>query len=365
MNSRRVVILFIAALLVIAGAIWISSQRHLTRDVTVGQTLLPDLKKALDNINEVRIAKADGEHATLKKSGNVWMVDERHFAADTGKVRKLLLDLSSLEIVEGKTSNPASYATINVEDVPQANPGAASSATRIDLMMPGKTWAVIAGKSDGYKNGYVRLVDSKQSFLATPHIEADAQPQRWLEHTLVAIPQERIQSVAMKSAKGPAYSVSREKKEQQNFTVSNIPPKRKLSYEGAGNSLAGGLANLSLDDVRKKPDPPSAPPATTTVELSQVTYRTFDGLTVTVFGRNESTPGLKPDDSKIDKFFITLAASSDQKATQAEGARLSERVAGQEFEISSYEYAALFKPMEELLEALPSKPAKTAGKLVK
>jgi hypothetical protein len=362
-SPRRVLILLASALLIIAGAIWLSSQRHLDRAIATGTRLLPELKAALNDVNEIRIAKADGNHATLKKRGAQWIVHERDFAADPAKVRKLLLDLSQLEVVEEKTSNPASYAAINVEDVPPANPDSPSpakssaadsveplAATRIDVMTPKKTWALIVGKSGGSKNGYARVANAKQSFLVTPLIDAEAAPQRWLEHTIVDIPEARIQSVAVKPANGPAYTVSREKKEQENFTVANIPAKRKLSDESAGNVLARGLEGVSLDDVQKKPDVPTALPTNTTVERSQATYKTFDGVTVTVSGRKESTPGLKKDDPKVEKFFITLTAASSQKATEAEAGKLNARVAGKEFEISSYKYEGMFKPLQDLLE---------------
>jgi len=364
MSPRRVVILLAAGLLIVGAAIWLSSQRHLERAIATGTAVLPELKAALNDVNEIRIAKADSNQATLAKHGAQWMVHERGFAADPAKVRKLLLDLAKLEIVEEKTSNPASYAAINVEDVPPANPdspapdkpstanaydsGEALSAARIEVMTPKKTWALIAGKGGGYKNGYARVAGAKQSFLVTPRIDAEVEPQRWLEHTIVDIPEARIQSVAVKPAKGPAYTVSREKKEQENFTVANIPPKRKLSDESAGNALARGLESVSLDDVRKKPDAPV--PANTTAELSQATYKTFDGVTVTVSGRKESAPGLKKDDPKVEKFFITLTAASSQKATEAEAEKLNTRVAGKEFEISSYKYEGMFKPLQALLE---------------
>src|SRR5215208_7642105 len=107
MSPRRVVILLAAAVLIIGAAIWLASQRHLERAIATGTAVLPELKAALNDVNEIRIAKADGNHATLTKHGAQWVVHERDFAADPAKVRKLLRDLSKLEIVEEKTSNPA------------------------------------------------------------------------------------------------------------------------------------------------------------------------------------------------------------------------------------------------------------------
>lgn len=369
MNSRRVGLLGVAAVIVLAAAALVAWLQRPVSVTVKNQALLADLKPALDQVTELRIARADGSHVTLKKQDGEWTVHERDYPADGGKLRKLLLDLSSLQVLEEKTSNPQLYSTINVEDVQPVGAGVAApskaaqssaageaaAATRVDVVTPQKTWSVLVGKSSGYKEGYVRLVGAKQSYLASPHIEAEVQPQQWVEHTITDIGEARIQSVAVKPAKGPAYTVSREKKEDANFKVSNIPSKRKLSAESAGNTLARGLEALSLDDLRNKPETTTAVPAGTTVELSQATYKTFDGVTVEVSGRKESAPGANKDDPKVEKHFITLTASSDQKATQAEAAGIAKRVAGKEFEISSYKYEAMFKPLEDLLEPLPVK----------
>ena len=165
----------------------------------------------------------------------------------------------------------------------------------------------------------------------------------------------------MKPAKGPAYTVSRAKREDENFSVVNVPKNRKLSSDGAGNSLASGLESLQLDDVRAAPAAAPAAVANQTVELSHATYRTFDGVTVEVAGRKESAPGLKKDDPKVEHFFITARAASNDKATQAEAQKLNPRVTGREFEISSYKYEGMFKPLDDLLEALPEQAAREAA----
>lgn len=367
MNARRLAALSAVALLVIAAAVWLSSQRHLERAVVSGEPILADLKQALNSVTEVHLAKSDGTRTTLKKSGGDWMVTERNFLADAGRVRKLLLDAAALEVVEEKTSDPTRYDALSVEDVDlnalASAPAPAKEAydsskppgaARIDIVTPARTWSLVCGKSSGAKSGYVRVVGAKRSFLATPRLDVDTEPQRWLEHTIVDVPQARIQSVQVQPAKGPAYTVSRAQREQDNFTVSPVPKRRKLADAGAGNALARGLESVSLDDVQPKPDAVAASTPAKTLERSHATFHTFDGMTVDVAGRKESSPGLKKDDPKVEKFFITLTAASNDKATQAEAQTLSVRVTGREFEISSYKYEGIFKPLEELLEALPA-----------
>src|SRR5688572_19557718 len=266
MSPRRVVILLIAALLVVAGALWLSSQRHLDRAVAVGQTVLPGLKQELNNVTEVRLAKGDSTHTTLKKAGTEWMVAERNFVADAGRVRKLLRVLAALEVMEEKTSDPQRYSAIGVED---------AAATRVDVIASGgRKWALLAGKSSGSKSSYTRVAGAKQSFLSTPRLDLDFEPQSWLDKTIVDIPEARIQTVEVQPAKGPSYTVTREQREQENFTVSNVPKKRKLSSEEAGNSLARGLESVSLDDVQPLTNAGGTPAPGKTIERSKATYRT-------------------------------------------------------------------------------------------
>jgi hypothetical protein len=340
MSPRRVSTLFAAAAVVIAAASWLATRGHSDHGAMVGTQVLPELKKSINDVTELRVVKGDGASATLKRQGSEWIVAERGYPADASRVRKLLLDAAALQVVEEKTSNPTLYSALGVED----------SGTRLDIVTPAKTWGVIVGRSSGAKAAYLRLQGAKPSLLASPRIEADADPQQWLDKAIANIPEARIQSIALAPHKGPAYVVSRENREQKDFSVSNVPKKRKLSYEGVANSLAGGLESLAMDDVRK-PASGEAPAAKTTVEASRATFRTFDGITVELAGRKEIAPGLKPEDPQIEHHYVTLTASSTDPSTQAEAKQLNDRAAGKEFEVSSYKYASLFKPMEELLEA--------------
>src|SRR4051812_14595596 len=104
MTPRRVVGLLVAAAVIIAVAFWVSSRNRHAAPVA-GQPVLVGLKAAVNEVTELRIAKGDGTHVTLKKKPASWEVAERGYDADSGKVRKFLLDLGSLSVVEEKTSD--------------------------------------------------------------------------------------------------------------------------------------------------------------------------------------------------------------------------------------------------------------------
>ena len=254
MTPRRVLLLLGAGVLIIAFAIWLSSKRHLDRATLAGDLVLPGLESALNGVTEVRLTKADQTHTTLKKGASDWIVAERDYPADSGKVRKLLLDLGALNVVEEKTHTPANYPQLGVEDTtsPQA------TGTRVAVGTPAKVYEIIIGKPSSAKSGYVRVPTTQQALLAAPSITVDGDPKRWLDRTLLDIRQERVKEIEEKPGEGPGYTASREKKEQTDFTVSNIPKGRELTSPVAADSIAGSLGGLTLDDVARSVEPPGA-----------------------------------------------------------------------------------------------------------
>ena len=373
MSGRRVGALLVAALLIIALGLWNASRKVQIADSGAGTPVLKALKAQLNEVTEVRIARGDGSKATLRKQPTGWVVGEREYPADTSRVRKLLIDLSSLDTIEAKTNDPAKYSQLGVEDVNTPTAG----GTRIEAVTPEKVNGLIVGKTSGAKSGYVRATDSKQSVLATPIIQAEADPKRWLDTALVDIPESRVKEVEMFPPTGPSFKATREKKEQGDFTVPSLPKGRELQTPSAVNPLATNLALLTLTDVRKAaaggasasatgsgtaaatPAAAARPAATpSSAQTPRVIFRTFDGLEIQLSGQAEG-----------ELRFISLAPASSAKETADEATKLDARVKGWQFEIPNYKYDALFRPLEQFLltpepkaDAKAKAPAKIGGK---
>lgn len=334
MTGRRVGMLLGAALIIILLAIWVSSRKVEIADNAVGTPVLKALKAQLNEVTEVRVSKGDGSRATLRKEPNGWMVAEREYPADTAKVRKLLIDLSSLDIVETKTSDPEKYSQLGVEDVS----GPTATGTRIEAVTPEQVHAIILGKTSGAKSGYVRAMNAKQSVLATPMITADADPKHWLDTTLLDIPEARIKEIEVDPQGSPRYKVAREKKEQTDFTVTPIPKGRELSSPSAANGYGSALVMLSLTDVKKADD------AKPILQQPHVTFRTFDGLELQITGWVDGEHRL-----------ISVVPKSTATETADEAQEIEARVKGWQFEIPNYKYDALFRPLEEMLKTVEKK----------
>jgi Domain of unknown function (DUF4340) len=335
MTSRRVALLLAGGLALIAFAVWLSSRRHLEHATLSGDLVLPGLEQSVNTVSEVDLRRGDGSHTSLKKASHGWVVGERDWAADPGKVRKLLLDLGALNVVEEKTRLPANYPQLGVEDV--STPKA--TGTQIDVVTPGRTFALIVGKTSSGKSGYVRVAGTAPSLLAAPLLTPDADPKTWLERSLIDLPVTRVRQVEEKPAAGAAYSATRDRKEQADFTVAPVPKGRLLTSAGAADAIAGALGSLSLEDVQKAATPADA-------RLSRALFRTFDGLEIEAAGRKDGARAL-----------ITLEARATAKEAEAEAQQLNTRLGGWEFEIPDYKYGAIFRTLEELLQPAPVKPA--------
>jgi len=334
MNSRRVGMLLASSIVIVILAAWLSSNRSTPKPTLAGQPVMQGFDNgAVNSVTEIRLSKGDGTKTTLKKGSTDWMVGERDYPADSGKVRKLLLDLAALNVVEEKTRVAENYPTLGVEDTTSDK----ATGTHVDVVTPAKTYSLIVGKSSGAKSGYVRVANTAPSLLATPLITVDADPRRWLDHSLIDIGQERIKEFTVKPAEGPGYTASRPNKDTSDFTVAGIPKGRKLSSPAAADPIAGSLGGVTLDDVQKLP-------ATAPTGVSHTVFTTFEGLKVDVGGHKEGA-----------KTMVSFTVTASDPATEMEAKALTARLNGWQFEIPSYKFDGMFRPLEELLEKLPEK----------
>ncbi|MGB6605616.1 MAG: DUF4340 domain-containing protein [Steroidobacteraceae bacterium] len=340
MSTRRVTALLTAGVALIVFAIWLASQRHLERSTQSGDLVLTGLEPALNSVTRVVVKKGDGTHTTLERQGSRWLVAERSWPADFGKVRKLLLDLGSLNVVEEKTRVPANYPRLGVEDV--NSPRAAG--TQIDVVTPARTFSLIVGRPSDAKSGYVRVAGTASSLLAAPMLTVDAEPKSWLDNTLIDVASNRVRAIEERPASGAGFNATRLKREQTDFTVSPIPHGRELTSPAAADPIAASLSQLTLDDVQKSAVPADA-------KASHAILQTFDGLTIDAAGRKDGS-----------RMLVAFTATSTDKATASEAQQLNARLGGWEFEIPEYRYTGIFRTLDDMLQPPPQPKKKAAGR---
>ncbi len=381
MTRQRLVVLMAAALLAIVGAMYLSTERNLPRDPH-GSALLPSLAGELDTVTSLNVRKGSATPTvTVQKQGEQWMVAERaNYPADVTKVHKLLLALSDAKIREEKTSDPANYAIIGVEDPSQ--PGATGS--EIELTAKDGKLGVIVGKYAGQRS-FVRRTGEKTSYSVEPGISFEAEPRYWIDTRLLDIPGNKIQGMEFKPAAGAAYAVRQvqpadtkpaagAKPADKGAAGANAPstaasaataattatapaaasaaaapaapaaapPPSKFVLEGvpSGRQAADSqtlapsptlLSSLAADDVAAVGDIDFSKPSVVTVNLSDGGVLTFTGAVVG------------------DKHWIQVTAPKD--------AALNAKTGGRAFEIAGYRYDLIFKPLEQLLAPKPPPPS--------
>jgi hypothetical protein len=344
MTARRVALLFAIGIVVIVLAVWMAGRNQAGGDSIAGTRVLPGLESSVNDVTEIRITKAGGTQATLDRKATDWLVAQRDYPADSGKLRKLLLDLGSLQAVERKTAIANNYPVLGVESV------AAPKATgaRVDIVSAGKTWSLIVGHPVDDNDCYVRVADDAQSLLASPLIMVDADPKLWLDPTVLDIASNRISEVDEQPAKGPGFSVSRDKSSQADFTVHGVPHGRQLSGADAADTMGSALSALTLTDVAKAGAAPNG------AVLAHAAFKTFDGLEIDISGYKQAANG-----------YIEVTARAAGKAADPEALAINARAQGWQYQVPDYRYDEIFQPLDGLLQPLPAKkaPAKAhAGK---
>ena len=183
----------------------------------------------------------------------------------------------------------------------------------------------------------------------------------WIDTRLLDIASDKIQSIDFKPAAGPAYSVRRviepsgkapDAKAAATKTAGTPaatpppPPTSKFVLEGVPSGRLAAdqqtlapapnfLSNLADEDLSKAGDIDFSKPMIVTVTLA-------DGSVITLTGVAAG-----------DKRWIQVAAPKD--------AALSARANGRAFEIATYRYDGIFKPLEQLLVPKPTPVPKSGA----
>ena len=355
----------------IGAAIYVSTARRTNRPAGVGELLYPALEASLDEVTSIRI-RGPGEKTavTLERAESGWRVAERGgYPADASRVRTLLLGLAQARTIEEKTTLPANYPSLGVEDL--ATPGA--TGTGVELGGPAEPVSLIVGKSPGARSSYVRRKGEAASWQIGTALTVERDPAKWLATELLDIGADRIQSAEFTTDGKHRWTAEKASRADQSFRIAGKSASGSASNPGSSTDrVATALAGLRLVDVRPAKDADKDKPAAT------ATYRTFDGLVLAIEGYAEGDKRyvrVKPsvDETAARRFFVTAAAPADKDGaadsappkppaheasggksapatspesvvaqTREESTKLETRLTGWSFEIPDWSYDAVF-----------------------
>ncbi|MDH4274521.1 MAG: DUF4340 domain-containing protein [Gammaproteobacteria bacterium] len=326
----------------------------------------PQLEAQLNDITKVSVHAANNAVATLERTEKGWVVVEKsRYPADSGTLRKELLQLAQMDLVEAKTKKPENYAQLGVQALDQGG----SEATEVKVY--GANNAVIAqvvvGKSAA-GGGYVRVGTDAQTWLASARPSFASKAEDWLDKEIISIDTQRMHKVVNSTVPG-GYVI--ERPEGVETPILKDVPKGRAVKDSELRRVMGGLANLRFDNVL----PAAQAPNVKAVVKSR--FEAKDGVMIEVSAFKEgdkiyasfvpsagvaATPApaaANTDATKQkDAGNATTAPAQSAVNAQAEAEKIAQKVKGWVYIIPAYQGEVLLLTRDALLEPLVKLKAK-------
>jgi hypothetical protein len=267
-----------------------------------GERAIPGLADQLGELTRMRISRGPMtiNFATTRGYWNV--VEKGGYPAAEGRVRKLLVALAELELVEPKTGRAELLPRLDLDDPAngkstlvalQDHGGAQIAEWIIGRRRPSTLGANNPGGDAGV---YVRKANTDQAWLARGALDLSGDVLSWVDRRIIDLPAARIASIVLTAPDGTAVVLTRASPDGA-FTIEGSPAGPDPANAAA---LAGALAALDLDDVKPEAELPIPADGAATAA-----FTTFDGLIV---GARLSPPGAS------DWLALDATGSGEQQA---------------------------------------------------
>lgn len=253
MKTSHVIALGVAAVVTVGSAIAVSLSGTGSSTPAASERVFPGLTSRINDVASVTVARKE-ETVTVARKGEAWVVPAKHdYPAAVEKVRRLLLELADLRPLEQKTSSPALFASLELEDLSQAD--AKSTLVTLKDANGGDILSTYLGKQRfgrgaGGDGTYVRKAGGNETWLAKGRVQPDKATLNWLDKNLSDVARERVSAVTIVAPGAPKVSATRAKATDKNFTLADVAKGKKPKSEWDVNNLAAPFERLELEDVR-------------------------------------------------------------------------------------------------------------------
>ena len=176
-----------------------------------GEKLFPKLAASLNDLAWLRLSRGAAKVEFTDINQHWVVVEKGNYPAAASKVRRLLLGLSELTLVERKTDRPELFSRLDLDDP------ATGKGTLVQLQdRLGKPVAdLIVGKTrhdrlgGGHDGVYVRKPGDNQTWLASGSLDVGGGAIDWIDRRIMDLPNSRIASVTLKDDDAPPVVLQR------------------------------------------------------------------------------------------------------------------------------------------------------------
>jgi len=345
MSLHKNLLFLVVGLAVLAGG-WFLGHRNASQrpaGVVAGALVLPDIAGALQNAARIEITTKGKTVTLVRKPDGAWgLADRGGYAVVPAKLREMLTGLTELRLAEERTSDPAQFARLGLDD--PTKPDSTATLLRV-LDAAGKPIAELVtghrrtrtqGGGPGVTSDsiYIRRPGENRTWLADGRLAVDADPSLWLDRDVMNIPFAQVTKLVVK-------------RDNETLTLTGDGTKMELTepageqnldafkLEEAGRALEG----LTFLDVKEAKDVPGT-------RIGTGTYTTTDGMTVAAT--------LYKDGETIWARFTVGGGGTD--AAKAEAARLEARVAPWAYQVGAWKEKSITPLLADLKQPQPQAP---------
>jgi len=348
-QARTLAMLGVVTVLMVALATFaVSMQRMaLTSDFDT-RLMFPDLAEQVNDAARVEIVNRLDTVTVVRDGtdGETWRLEEKAgHPARAELVKRTVVGLADLELVEQRTALPDWHKHINLTD-----PGDKGTGVRVTVFDgEGEELAsLIAGKLegsadiDGTGTIYVRRTAEDQAYVARGSFNLEQNAATWLDTGVLDVAPGRIASVDVTPAEGPAYVVERvsaaergEGGDEPVYRIADLPETLQPVTDYAINGIGNALVGLQFTDVVAQGDIALTDPVTSV-------FRTDDGLLVTAKAEKQARAYYA--------IFDATAADDASEEVRREAAALADRFARYAFSLPTAKGADLTRSFDTLTE---------------
>lgn len=333
MKNKLLIILVSVAVVLIALTIGLSSkQQQELKDTVAGDKIFPGLAAKVNQVAKVEIQYL-GQTTNIALHDGKWVLLEKsNYAADFSQVKRLVLALADLKIVEAKTRKPENYERLGVQDITK------DGKNKLISLFDSSGKAIVQLILGNLKGDdiFVRRVNDAQAWLAAGRVDTPANQAGWLDKQIVDIDSKDIKSFEILHRDKDKLVATRKSRDDKDFQI-ELPKGKELKSHSALNSLARNLTKLNFTDLEKMSEL-----KLTKADKTSSRYSTFDGLVISL------------DIYKLDEkdyLVIKAAASSDASdQIKQQVQNLNARWLGWAYQIPGFKANALVEKKSELLK---------------
>ena len=318
--------------------------------------MFPALESKVDDVASIQIETKTTSFNVVRRADGQWILpDKSSYGADYNMVRKTILGLASLDLIEPRTAR-ADW----LEKLGLTLPKSGGSGTIVmikdkkgELLASLISGVGVEGASTSGKVAlYVRRPNEPQSYVARGSFVADVDQAQWLDKSFIDFPRDRIKTVSVKPFQGPSYTVTRAAPSIENFSVvERLPPGRSLRSPGEANGVGNGLIAMSFTDVVPQ----------SKIDFSRsarATFQTFDGLALNIMVADKDNDFWIAFDAIEDTAAAVAAAGSStlKPDIAKEVKELNAMAKGWAYKIPRFKGTLITSPLDALLNVVGGKP---------